>query len=189
MLKDSIARRYSTALFSLAREGDCVAESVAAMDAFVGLLERDETVREFFRSPVVPRDLKLKIIGESLQGRTSDLIVNFLALLVRKRRETLVFLIAAQLRELYDREAGRWPAAIETARPLAGPDLEALRRRLSSAYGRTLMPSAQVDRELLGGITLLVGGRYVDASVSGRLKNLRRHLLAGADAWTAQGES
>ncbi|MDQ2817671.1 MAG: ATP synthase F1 subunit delta [Candidatus Eremiobacteraeota bacterium] len=189
MHKDSVARRYSGALFSLATDDGCVSDTVATLEAFIGMLDRDPLIDEFFSSPVVDRELKLSVICDALAGKASDLVVNFLVLLVRKRRETLVRLIASQLHELYDSAAGRAPAALQTARALQAHELQSLGRQLSSVYGWTLMPQADVAPELLGGMTLQVGDRYVDASVSGRLEDLRRQMLAGADVWTTQSQN
>ena len=59
---------------------------------------------------------------------------------------------------------------------------QALRERLSSAYGDRLDIDTQVDPELLGGLTLRVGSKLVDASLKTQLSRLeqamRRSLLS-----------
>jgi F-type H+-transporting ATPase subunit delta len=184
MLKDSIARRYSAALFALAEEARATEQTVAELDAIVGMFDRNPELRQFWESPVIDRDQKQHMLAASLEG-ASELVVNFIILLVRKRRENLLHLVARQMHDLFDREMGRTHASIETPTPLSDRELAALARRLSKVYKHQIVPQYKVQPELLGGIVVQVGDRYVDASVSGKLEALRRHLLASADTWPA----
>lgn len=184
MLKDSIAQRYSTALFSLAKERSEVPHVSAELDSFVRALDSDQELSDFYASPVVDRNVKEQILHSVLDGRAGELTLNFLVLLVRKRRESLLPIVARQMHEMLDREAGRQPAAIGSPMPLDQLQLDELKARLSKVYGSDIIPDTRVTPDLLGGLVVQVGDRYVDASVSGKLEELRRHLLATADSWT-----
>lgn len=185
MLKDSIAQRYSTALFSLAKERSEVPHVSAELDSFVRALDSDQELSDFYASPVVDRNVKEQILHSVLDGRAGELTLNFLVLLVRKRRENLLPIVARQMHEMLDREAGRQPAAIGSPMPLDQLQLDELKARLSKVYGSDIIPDTRVTPDLLGGLVVQVGDRYVDASVSGKLEELRRHLLATADSWTS----
>jgi F-type H+-transporting ATPase subunit delta len=184
MLKESIARRYSAALFALAKDADAVEATVKELDAFVAALDRDPELLSFYESPVIDRERKQQMLLAALTG-SSELVANFIILLVRKRRENLVRIVARQMHDLLDRESGRENATIETPSALPPDELAALARRLSKVYKQTIVPQPKVQPSLLGGIVVQVGDRYVDASVSGKLEELRRHLLASADTWPA----
>ena len=183
MLKESIAARYSAALFGLAKERGEVPQTVAELDAFGEALRKNPGLTEFYASPVIDRTVKENILRSALTSRASALVLNFLRLLVRKRRENLVEIVARQLHELLDRDAGRQDAAIATPRPLQSDALAGLAQRLSKLYGRTIVPKTRLSPELLGGVVVQVGDRYIDASVSGKLEELRRHLLATTESW------
>lgn len=185
MLKDSIARRYSAALFALAEEAGSTEKTVRELDAFVEALRDDADVAAFYASPVLDRDEKIEMLKAGLKPRVSELTLNFLILLVHKRRETLVDTIASQMHELLDEEANREPADIATPQPLSAHELAELAKRLAVVYKKTIVPKPRVEPSLLGGLVVQVGDRYVDASVSGKLEALRRHLLASADTWGA----
>src|ERR1700687_4206153 len=182
MLKETIARRYSAALFALATEAKTPAKTVEELDAFVAALEHDPELANFYESPVIDRNQKQQMLVRALAG-ASDLITNFIILLVRKRRENLIRIIARQMHGLLDNFTGSEHAVIDTPAPLSADELAALARRLSKVFQRTILPEVKVQPALLGGITLQIGDRYVDASVSGKLEELRRHLLASADTW------
>ncbi|HEY7980798.1 MAG TPA: ATP synthase F1 subunit delta [Candidatus Eremiobacteraceae bacterium] len=182
MASETLARRYSAALFAVAQDADAVETVVREVDAIVAMLASDPSLLEFFASPVVDRALKTQILHDSIHGRVGEIVENFIILLVRKRRENLLPTIARQLHEMRDESAGRSVAEIATPTPLTPAELADLARRLSHVYKRTIVPQAKVSPELLGGIIVQVGDRYVDGSVLGKLDEVRRHLLASIDA-------
>jgi F-type H+-transporting ATPase subunit delta len=179
---ETLARRYSAALFAVAQDADAVELVVGEVDAIVAMLASDPALQEFFASPVVDRAQKTQILTDSVHGRVGEIVENFLILLIRKRRENLLPTIARQLHEMRDESAGRSVAEIATPTALTPGELADLARRLSHVYKRTIVPQAKVSPELLGGIIVQVGDRYVDGSVSGKLEEVRRHLLASIDA-------
>jgi F-type H+-transporting ATPase subunit delta len=183
MLKESIAQRYSEALFGLANEQGLAEHVARELDSFVTMLSSQSELLAFFDSPVVEREEKSRLLRAALEGRLHELTLNFIILLVRKRRENLIELVARQMHELLDKAAGREIASIETPRPLEQRQLDELASRLSSVYKSKIVPLPRVAPELLGGLVVQVGDRYVDASVAGKLEELRRHLLESADAW------
>ena len=67
-----------------------------------------------------------------------------------------------------------------TPMPLAEADLEAVRTQVQQLAGTTVEIRAEVDPDLIGGITIRLGDRLLDASVRGRLERLRSQLLAGS---------
>ena len=185
MLKETIARRYTAALFALAKEANSTEATARELDAFVDALDKDGSVRDFFASPVVDRGEKIELLRDSLASRMSELTLNFLVLLVRKRRENLIETIARQMHELLDADAGNTVASITTPKPLSSEELADLARRLSRVYNRKIIPQHRIDEDLLGGAVVQMGDTYVDASVAGKLEEIRRHLLSGVDAATA----
>ena len=182
MAIETLARRYSAALFAVAQDADAVKTVVGEVDAVVAALASDPALEEFFASPVIDRAQKTQIIQASLHGKIGEIVEHFLILLVRKRREKLLKTIARQMHELLDASAGISVATIATPTALAPAELADLARRLSVMYKRTIVPEAKVDPQLLGGLIMQVGDRYVDGSVSGKLEEIRRHLIAGIDA-------
>lgn len=182
MAIETLARRYSAALFAVAQDADAVKTVVGEVDAVVAALASDPALEEFFASPVIDRAQKTQILQASLHGKIGEIVEHFLMLLVRKRREKLLKTIARQMHDLLDTSAGISVATIATPTALEPAALADLARRLSVMYKRTIVPEAKVAPELLGGIVMQVGDRYVDGSVSGKLEEIRRHLIAGIDA-------
>ena len=184
MYKESIAQRYAEALFALAKEGGVIESVTRELDSFVELFSRHSDLADFFSSPVVGRDEKIQLLSSALSGQMHELTLNFIILLVRKRREGIAGMVARQMHELLDRQAGRKVAAIAAPMPLERQQLHDLAAQLGERYDAAIVPQTKVTPDLLGGLVVQVGDRYVDASVSGKLEELRRHLLESADTWS-----
>jgi len=90
-----------------------------------------------------------------------------------------VLLALEQLRVL-DRERGVVPAVVTSAVPLSAEEAAAVQARVEAMTGSTVSLRSEVDPSLVGGLTLRVGDRLLDASIRGRLERLRSQLLAGS---------
>jgi ATP synthase F1 delta subunit len=78
-----------------------------------------------------------------------------------------------------DREHGVVVANVTSAQPLEPADLAAIGARVQATAGGRVEVTAAVDPELIGGLTVRIGDRLIDASVRGRLARLRASLVAG----------
>jgi len=89
--------------------------------------------------------------------------------------------IAGEFERLVSEEEGILTAELTTAVELSDEDERRLLEQIEKASGRKVEATRQVDPDLIGGIVLQVGSHRLDASVRGRLDQLRR-ALAGASS-------
>jgi len=171
MPNETLARRYATAVFQLAREAGKVDGVQHDLHTFVQALDADETVRKFFRSPVVDRKEKETIVAQAF-AKLDPIALHTVLLLVRKHRENLVETIVEQF-DVLEREArGAEVLRVTTARPLEKGELDALVARLAAAYRTTFDVVQSVDPNLIGGIRITMGDRLVDGTIAGRLDDI-----------------
>jgi F-type H+-transporting ATPase subunit delta len=81
---------------------------------------------------------------------------------------------------LLNRERGIATAIVTSAAELTRDETEALTQRLSTMTGSDVELDVRIDEGLIGGLTVRIGDRLLDASVRGRLERLRDQLVAGA---------
>jgi F-type H+-transporting ATPase subunit delta len=181
MVNETLARRYATAVYSLALEAgdvDAVGNDLAAVASALGA---DPLAREFFVAPIVERRAKERVLSLTFGSRVNEIALHALLLLVRKRREALLNAIVSEYRKLQRAARGEDSLTITSARTLPAEELRALVERLERIYGKKFEVSQVVDPRAIGGVRVLVGDRRIDGTVSGRLEALSRQLFAGAD--------
>jgi F-type H+-transporting ATPase subunit delta len=80
--------------------------------------------------------------------------------------------------QLADSASGRLRATAVTAVALSEQERSRLSTQLSRRFGREVRLEVRVDPDIIGGLVLEVGDHLIDASVAGRLRQLRRTLVA-----------
>ena len=175
----AVARNYGGALFELAsREG--VAEDYGArLDALVeGYLE-DRKFRAFLETPRVPLREKQRAIRKAVGDHVPGLMMNFLLVVLEKRRQRALPAIAAAYNRRLDRSLGRIQAQItlphEPDEALSADIVEMIERRVE----RKVVPQFERDPKLIGGMVVQVGDKRMDASIRHQLENMKRQLADG----------
>jgi len=178
MVNETLARRYAGAVFTLAQQqGD--AEAVGRdLRTLRDALYEDETTRRFFLSPVVDRHEKERLLAASFAGKTSDIALHTVLLLVRKRREALLPEIVRQYDRFEMRARGDEPLTVTSAKELSREQFSRLVSRLERIYGTRFEAQLRVDPELIGGLRIMMGDRRIDGSIERRLAELSRTLFA-----------
>lgn len=180
MTRAAVARRYARALAALAHaEGrlDPVAEELARFEHVLG---EEAALRQVLLWPWVKAATQRAVVAEvAARLGLSRLVRNFLALVAQRRRFALFAEMTAAYRALADEVAGRARARVTSAVPLTDAEQAALRERLGRRLGRAVTLETRVDPGLLGGFVAEVGGRVLDASLTGQLGALRERITGG----------
>ncbi|MGH7882468.1 MAG: ATP synthase F1 subunit delta [Candidatus Dormibacteraceae bacterium] len=85
--------------------------------------------------------------------------------------------IVEEFSRLADRVQNRIQVLVTTVPKLAEPERIRLAERLSRILNREVHLELSQDATILGGMVLRIGDRLIDASLRGRLRQLRRALI------------
>jgi F-type H+-transporting ATPase subunit delta len=172
-IQASLAGRYATALFALARDEqqiDAVSRSLAAIEQ---ALAESVDFKALVTSPLVARAEAAKAIA-ALTGTLGidPTSARFLAVLANNGRLAELRNVIRLFRRLAANHRGETTAEVVSARPLADDQVEALKGRLKARLGRDVAIDAKVDPALLGGLVVRLGSQMIDASIKTKLNTL-----------------
>ena len=177
MSVSTIAAEYAEALFNLASERDIRDELGEELRTVSSCIQDDREIGVFFASPATPREEKLKVIDVAIAPHADAVTVGFLKLLVHKGREAFLARILDAFADLVDKAEGRAEVHVTSAVPIAEETLVGLTADLTRLTEKEVRVNTSVDTSLIGGMTVRVGDRLLDASLSSRLRRLRSQAL------------
>ena len=172
----TIARPYAEALFQAASVADQGAwvEQVNALSQVVS----DPQLRQFADNPRVARDQVFDVITGAAKVALAPVVANFLHTVLESGRLAALPLMAEQFQALVHARQGVSEAVIYSAFELTEAQLAEIKGPLEKRFGRRLQASVQLDRELIGGVRVVVGDEVLDTSVKARLDRMKTALLA-----------
>lgn len=177
MRGETIARNYAEALFDLAQREGRLEDYGEALDQVAALLDETPELRRFLQTPRVDAAEKKRVFRKAMEGRIPGHVLNFLLVVIDRRRQRLIGEMAMAYRELVDAHLGRTHVDVSVARPLDDEERGLVQNRLSSILGKEAIPHVRVRPELLGGILFRSGDTIFDGSVRRQLQRMRRQLM------------
>ena len=178
MIERTVARRYATALLSLADQAKSVESIETEILQIAEAWRGSADLRRAMTHPLIAPKARKALLREAFPG-VSSLMAEFLDKLIDKKRTNCIPEIADVFDDLADGYAGVVRMTVESAVPLSDAQKAKLHGKLVSlARGRKVELDAKVNPELLGGVRLRVRDSVVDGSVSGRLKGLKELLTS-----------
>ncbi len=167
---------YATAIFDIAVEKDKLDEYKSEIDSISTLFKTNPEFLEFFRSPRIKKEKKKEVIGAIFKGKVSDDILNFLFVLIDKKRESRINGAAREFSVMYDEKMNVTDAYVKSVIALDDTTKETLQKTLSDMTGKTIRLTCEVDESILGGLWVKVGDKVIDLTIKEELKRLKKSL-------------
>lgn len=173
-ISTSIAGRYATALFELAKEGGGLPALEADVAALQATLASSADLRALIASPVYSRDEQGRAIAAiAAKMGLSALFSNTLGLMAGNRRLFTLPQLLAVLRERIAGEKGEVTADVTAAQALTKAQADKLAKSLSASFGKKVQLNVAVDESLIGGLVVKVGSKMIDTSIRAKLAALQ----------------
>lgn len=171
-----VARRYARALGELAHERGQLQQVEADLALVAETLAKDSGFRRVWEHQRIGKDVKRRVLEQVFGGRILPLTMNFLFLLLEKRREGILEDIVGEFTALANEVRDVVDVEVRTARTLSDEEREALSQRMSEYLGKRVRLIEVTVPELLGGVVARVGDLVMDGSVLTRLRRLQEQL-------------
>jgi len=168
-----IATRYAKSLIQLAQEKNVLEEVFTDIKSIDDALEASAELRQLFKSPIINAEKKLGIVEKLFKGKSSDLVYQFVVLLVKKGRESNFHEIVNSFIDQYNTLKGVTPVKLITATKMDSGLVNTIVTNLKAKeFLKEVELTEEVDADLIGGFILQYGDKMIDSSVRRRLNEL-----------------
>ena len=172
-IQASLAGRYATALFGLARDEGQIDAVSRSLDSLEAALANFNDFAVLVSSPLVSRTDAAKAVAALIPTLGLDPITaKFLGVLAENGRLAELKNVIRMVRMLALGHRGETTAEVTSAHPLNDAQLAELKAKLRARIGRDVTINAAVDPTLLGGLVVRLGSQMIDASIRTKLNTL-----------------
>ena len=174
---DTVAERYAESLFALASEEDAISSYLDDMKLVDEVLESDPKIVQFFSHVLISDEDKCKLLDDSFSSSINKYVLNFLKLLVKKRRIRYIRDIVKSFIGLCNKKLGIEEGLVYTPYALSDEQLKDVEKAMSEKENKTIVLRQIIDKSLIGGIKVQINTRVYDDSIKNKVEKLRSKLL------------
>lgn len=178
MLDKSVAITFITALLEVALKKGQFDLVEKDLDLVSGVMKKHDNLKKVLLHPSISRNDKKDVLKNVFGKSVTSVMLNFLSLLVDRRKEEILEYIPAVYRAVTDEKKGVVKATVQTVVPLTGERLDYFKKQLKKITGKTVELEVVQNPDILGGMVIQIGNKMIDGSVANRLKNLKVRLLS-----------
>lgn len=168
-----ITEPYAEALMSVAQEHNLTDQFGENVAALLNLLNQSPELQEFLASPVVKAEDKKAVLQSIGSDGIHPYLVNFLKILVDRRRIIFLAGICQQYQTLLRELKQTILAEVISAVAISDDQQQAVREKVMAMTGAQQVElDTKIDPDLIGGVIIKVGSQVVDASLRGQLRRI-----------------
>ena len=164
----TVARPYSTGIFSLAKETKKLAEWSEILHLMATVINNKDMLA-FVSDPKIVDEEKEKLLIDLMGKGLSKEGINLVKLLIENKRLGIVATISKMFDELKDIDQGTIEADLVFASKPSKEEVDELIKSLEKKFKKKIEANVKVDEDIIGGTIIHVGDTVIDASVKGQL--------------------
>ena len=175
-VEEAASARYARALFEAAKKAGALDKVHEDLRELVGVFIQSG-LKKYLENPRFSFESKRRVVLKVAEKLRSPLSAGFLLVLLKKLRISHLFSVARAYEALLYEHKNIVIADVTLAgKPNAAFD-DAIRHSLEKITRKKVIVSYKTNPDIIGGIFIKMGDRVIDASVSSKLKDLRKQLL------------
>lgn len=169
--------KYADAIFLIARKKNIMKQTKEELNIIKEILNKNIVLKNIIFHPGISKEEKKKIFTDLFSGHISEFVVNFLKLLIDKKRERLIDDIVDIFSEKVDEYQGIRKVTVETAYPLGSVEKYKLLKQLNKITKSKVVLKTLIKQDMLGGIIIRDRLHLIDASINQFLNSMRNRLI------------
>ncbi|MBR6099153.1 ATP synthase F1 subunit delta [bacterium] len=172
------AKNYAEALIEIAQSGKLSYDALAAdLEVVNGAFSSSEDLTLAIENPAIDIKVKNDIIDGVFGGKVSVEIINFLKILVDKKRISEFSQIYAEFKNKYYFVQNIQPVTIISAIALNNDQKKQITDKLAAKLNKKIITAWETDADIIAGITVKINDNVLDMSLKNRLEKLSKSLM------------
>ena len=148
------------------------------VDDILAIYNSSEDLKNFVKNPTQSQSSQLDVFDKiSNRMNLSKTIINFLNVLVSKRRIFFIEKIFLSFLSLVSEKKGEVKASLISSKHLTKEELQSLKQNLIQTIGVSIVLDYKVEEDLIGGLKMQIGSLMVDTSIKNKLKKYEQIML------------
>lgn len=176
MAELTVEMTYGKALFEAAKDANKIELIFEEIKEIAKLFKNEPDFYEFVNTPIISGAKKKTAVEKIFTGRISPEVLNFLYILIDKRRTKNFGKIVDQYQKIINISEGVSSGDIYSVEELTKQQLLAFEEKTGKLLRKNVKLENKVDPSILGGVKIFVEGKVIDATIRKRLQDLELSL-------------
>jgi len=172
-----VSTRYANALMDSSEEKGSFEKVLEDVKLVQNTLKNSKELRNFLSSPVITSAIKLDALREIFSNNAGKDMIGFMEFLVRKGRENILYDICTRFIDMSNKKLNQVEIKISSAVELTELQKDELKNKLETILSKKIIPSFEIDQNIIGGFKARVEDTIIDASIQHQLSILKRKLF------------
>ena len=175
--ENTIARRYTQALFGIAEEKSLEQEFLSQLTDISTVLSADtDRLGKLMLVGRLPLNQQKELLQEVFAQQIHPLLLNLLFLLLDKGRGGYLPALLPAYQRLLDEKFRVLPVTVVCPYAMAAEQEASLAVAITKLCGKQIRLNQVVDNTLIGGLKLIIDGKVYDGSLQRQLEKLETNL-------------
>ena len=171
-----IGKRYAYALFEAGLELNKLERFKDDITNIANILMEEDNFKKILSHPKVSKGEKKELLNNVFKDLISVEVLNFLYILVDKRREKSILEINKEFIKLYNEHENIAEVTVVTSVTMNEKAKEKLTITLQKRLNKKIKLKNIVDKDIIGGVLLKIGNKVIDGTVKGQLQEIEKAI-------------
>ncbi len=170
------SRQYANLLLNIAEKKDALESVYRSMKTFYSTYRQEPALKAFLASTKVEAADKIQLLGR-VYSDLHPINQAFIAQLGEERDMKLLGMIMQNLETVFYSRSDQVKVHAVSTTKLSDATIDRIRQAVQTVTSSKADFTAELNQDILGGLTLRVGNTILDASLSSKLARIRQTLI------------
>ena len=166
-------KEYAIALFSVMLETGTEDKVAGDLNFIDRTFKENPEYIDYLNNPSIPKSERIESLKSTFEDSVCESVFAFLNVICEHRDMSVLFSSVEEFNTMYDDYKHIATAVITSAVELSDDQKKRLVSKLSEVTGKNIHAEYEIDKNIIGGLSVVVDGKHFDGSVRKNLKNIK----------------